>query len=485
MRASIFHLPFAFSLFAFIGFLGCGTHSWSGKVATLTYDPSAEEVPTGFIKTSEQDTSTFGADVDTGSYTLTRRHLNEGKLPDSASVRVEEFINYFKYDYPLPTEEPFRVHLEGGPAPFGENLSLLKISIKAKEFPIEQRKPVNLVFLIDVSGSMQGADRIGLIKYALGHLVRKLEPSDTLGIVVYAGADRVLLEPTPVQNKAAILDALDNLTIGGSTAGEAGIRKAYALAEAAKRDDGINRVVLCTDGDFNVGASGQELYRLIESFRDKGVFLTTLGFGTGNYKDETLEQLADRGNGQYAYLDSPNEALRVLGENLVGTLQVVAKDVKIQVQFKPDSVTRYRLIGYDNRRLRNEDFTNDKVDSGDVGAGHYVSALYEVELVPGASTAELATVRVRFKPPEGDTSTEVSSTFPRSALALDLEHASQDFRFIAAVAEFGEILRKSPESEGARFDEVLRLVRSSTSESSGTDKLELIQLVEKAQALSK
>ncbi|MGA9523829.1 MAG: von Willebrand factor type A domain-containing protein [Myxococcaceae bacterium] len=433
----------------------------------------------GFIDTRVENTSTFGADVDTGSYTLTRRHLMEGTLPDPTSVRTEEFINYFKYGYPEPAagDGPFSVALEGAPSPFGNGLQLLRIGLKAREVPVEQRLPVNLVFLIDVSGSMHGSDRLGLVKYALGHLVRKLQPSDTLGIVVYAGEDAVLLEPTAVEDKARVLDAIEQLGAGGSTAGEAGIRRAYELAEQARRADGVNRVVLCTDGDFNVGATGNELVSIIESFRDKGIFLTTLGFGMGNYQDGTLEQLADHGNGNYAYIDSPNEALRVLGENLVGTLQVVAKDVKVQVAFNAEAVARYRLIGYENRRLANEDFANDAVDSGDIGAGHYVTALYEVELREGNVDANLADVRLRYKEPEGDTSTEFTRALERAAVAGTFDTASADLRYAAAVAEFAEILALSPFSEGARFDDVAAIAQGVSPE--------FPELVAKAKALWK
>ncbi len=475
---------------------GCGLSAapmsqgeWAGSAAA--YEDIAE-IPEearegGFIDTSVQNTSTFGADVDTGSYTLTRRHLLEGQLPATETVRAEEFINYFKYSYPEPAagEGPFSVTLEGGPSHFGQDLQLLRIGLKAREVPIEQRLPVNLVFLVDVSGSMGGPDRIGLVKYALGHLVRKLQPTDTLGIVVYAGADAVLLEPTAVSDKAKILDAIEQLGAGGSTAGEAGIRRAYELAERAKRADGVNRVVLCTDGDFNVGATGDALISLIESFRDRGIFLTTLGFGMGNYQDNQLEQLADHGNGNYAYVDSPNEALRVLGENLVGTLQVVAKDVKVQVAFNAAAVTRYRLIGYENRILANEDFANDAVDSGDIGAGHYVTALYELELREGNTDANLAEVRLRYKEPEGDTSTEFNRPFERGAVAASFDRASADLRYAAAVAEFAEILAKHPNSEGARFDEVSSIAQAASPAEPGADRAEFPQLVSKAKSLWK
>ncbi len=466
--------------------VGCGTTA--GLVFSSPSPPQKET--NGFVDTAVEPVSTFSLDVDTGSYTLTRRHLIEGKLPPKENVRAEEFLNYFRYATPVdapPTSEehPLSVYLEASPSPFGEGMSLVRIGVKALEFSPEQRKPVNLVFLIDVSGSMYSSDKLGLVKYSLGQLVKKLEPSDTLGIVTYAGADTVLLEPTPVDNKAAVLEAIERLSSGGSTGGEAGIRRAYALAEKAKRADGVNRVVLCTDGDFNVGARGEELYKLIESFREKGIFLTTLGFGMGNYQDKQLEQLADRGNGNYGYIDTPNEAVRMLGENLVGTLQVVAKDVKVQVAFEPSEVKFYRLIGYENRRLENKDFTNDQVDAGDVGAGHHVIALYEVELVPEATGVKLAEVRIRFKQPAGTESIEEKTDLARSSLRSDLSASSADHRFVAAVAEFGEILAGSSQSEGNRFEEISRLVSESGSATPGGDRAELLELVEKARALSR
>ncbi len=456
------------------------------KPGSLVVQP--DTTPKGFTDTAVQAVSTFSLDVDTGSYTLTRRTLNEGGLPASTEVRAEEFLNYFHFEPPptltAPTaEHPLSVYFEAGPSPFRPELTLLRIGVKAHEFSPEQRKPVNLVFLIDTSGSMQGADRLGLIKYALGQLVMKLQPTDTLGIVTYAGSNRTLLEPTAVENKAAILDALAQLVSGGGTAGEAGIRGAYALAEKAKRDDGVNRVVLCTDGDFNIGATGSELTKLIESFRDKGIFLTTLGFGMGNYRDQTLEQLADKGNGNYGYIDSVSEANRMLGENLVSTLQVVAKDAKVQIAFDPTQVKRYRLIGYDNRRLDNEDFANDQVDSGDVGAGHHVTALYEVELTtPGGEPKALGEFRLRFKQPTADTSTEETQPLPREAVQSQLSETSSDFRFAAAVAEFAEALGDG--ATKSRLGAVIAELDASAAKSL-PERAEVTELAKKAQSLAR
>lgn len=417
-----------------------------------------ELVENPWVAAAEQAVSTFSADVDTGSYTLTRRAILEDQPVEAGSVRIEEFLNYFDYDTEPPTGDlPFAVALERGPSTFGpsEDIQLLRIGIQAEEIPLAERDPVNLVFLLDVSGSMNQPDKLGLVKFSMKQLVDKLQPDDTLGIVVYAGSDGVVLEPTPVREKSAILEALDKLESGGSTNGQAGIERAYELAQRAFRSDGVNRVVLCSDGDMNVGLTGNRLVRYVSGFRDQGIYLTTLGFGTGNYQDEQMEQLANDTDGNYAYIDSKNEALRVLGEKLVSTLQVVAKDVKLQMRFDPSVVERWRLVGYENRLLDADDFEDDAVDAGDIGAGHHVTALYELDLVDGAAGApgELA---IRFKPPEGGESTEHLWAVPETPVPL--ESTSADFRFAAGVAEMAEILRGSMHSEGERWSDVTQLV---------------------------
>jgi Ca-activated chloride channel family protein len=456
---------------------------------TITPEADAPEDPdyiNPWIDTADEPVSTFSVDVDTASYSLHRRALAEGRLPEPESIRVEEFVNYFRYEDPRPTGEvPFAVRLEAAPSEFGPtdgDVHLLRIGVQAEEVPVEERDPVNLVFLLDVSGSMASGDKLGLVKFAMGHLVDVLSPEDTLGIVVYAGSEGVVLEPTPVQDKSAILDALDALAAGGSTNGEAGIRAAYDLAESAFREDGVNRVVLCTDGDFNVGLTGDDLVDLIVEFRDRGIFLTALGFGMGDYNDGTMEDLTNHGNGNYAYIDSPNEALRVLGENLVSTLQVVAKDVKIQVEFDPAGVERYRLIGYENRLLANEDFTDDTVDAGDIGAGHSVTALYEVDLAEGVDAADLAEVRVRYKAPDGDVSEELSWTIAGAARRPSFDAASADLRWAAAVTEYAEILRRSPHAEGDRFEDVLSIATEAAGEPDPSRE-ELLGLVQSARDL--
>ncbi len=439
----------------------------------------------GFVDAKEHPLSTFSVDVDTGSYSLVRSALAAGSLPEKELVRSEEFLNYFDYGDAPPTDDrPFAVHVEGAPSPFGENLSLLRIALKGKEIAEEARTPYNLVFLVDVSGSMSDENKLPLVKYSLRELVNQLKPTDTLGLVVYAGTERVVLEPTAVSDKGKVTAAIDALGAGGSTAGEAGSRMAYELAEKGRVAGSTNRVVLCTDGDFNVGLTGQSLIELIEQKRDTGITLTTLGFGRGNYKDSFMEQLADHGNGNYAYIDSQDEALRVLRTKLAGTMQVIAKDTKIQVAFDPDVIRRYRLIGYENRRLANEDFKNDQKDAGEIGSGHTVVALYEAELRAEGTAANLATVNLRYKLPEGTEGIEFAVPFARASLYPEFSQASSAFRFGAAVVELAEILGKSPHSTGARFDDVLAIANASGPKLN-SDRDDFVALGTKAKALFK
>ncbi|MFO0677732.1 MAG: von Willebrand factor type A domain-containing protein [Polyangiaceae bacterium] len=426
-------------------------------------------VENDFVDTTIEATSTFSVDVDTSSYTRARQSLVVGALPESTGVRSEEFLNYFDYGYadPTPEEGPLAVSLEAAPSKFGDGLSLVRVALQAKRIPESQRNDLNLVFLVDVSGSMSSEDKLPLVKYALTRLVDRLRPTDTLGIVVYAGRESTLLASTPVSDKAKIQRAIEGLSSGGSTNGEGGIRAAYNVAESAKANapNSESRVVLCTDGDFNVGLTGDALTALVEQERERGITLTTLGFGASYYGDQTLENLADKGNGNSAFIDTREEADRVLGTKIVSTLQTLAKDTKIQVTFDADVVRRYRLVGYDNRVLANEDFTDDRKDAGDVGAGHSVTAFYEVELATGTTPlatdvdgavapATLATVKLRYKEPGGTESVERAYALPRSRIAASFEQASGDFRFAASVVEFAEILRKSRHSTGARFSEV-------------------------------
>ena len=425
----------------------------------------AETPENQFHATAIDSLATFSLDVDTASYTIMRRDIRSERLPVPDGVRIEEYINFFRYPTegaPRSSEHPFDVQLEGAPSFFGDGLELLRVGVHGESIPAAQRPPTHLVFLIDVSGSMMSAEKIGLVRYSLTTLVDALRPDDTIGIVVYAGSHGVLLDPTPVAERGRILGIVDSLVAGGSTHGEAGIRAAYDLARSTSEPGGINRVVLCTDGDFNVGVTGDALIDLIEAERRSGVTLTVLGFGRGNINDRDMERMADRGNGSYAYIDSRNEALRVLQRDLAGTLQVVARDVKVQVAFNPDFVSRYRLIGYDNRVLADVDFDDDTVDAAEIGSGQGATVYLEYELrnahAVRADTV-LAEVRLRYQEPGGSPVREVVHPVAYGDLATDFSSASAPFRFGASVAELAEILRHSQHSTGARFDDVVRIAR--------------------------
>ncbi|MFO1420770.1 MAG: VWA domain-containing protein [Candidatus Competibacteraceae bacterium] len=432
-------------------------------------------------RAAEQPVSTFSIDVDTGAYSNVRRFLNAGRLPPRDAVRVEELINYFDYDYPLPDsrQPPFRVSTELALTPWNPKTLLLAIGIKGYDLPKSQLPPANLVFLIDVSGSMESPDKIGLLKPALKLLARQLRPEDRVAIAVYAGAAGVVLEPTSGDRKARIEAALDRLSAGGSTNGGAGIQLAYNLAREGFVKGGVNRVILATDGDFNVGTvSFEALKNLVETQRKSGVALTTLGFGAGNYNDRLMEQLADAGNGNHAYIDTLQEANKVLVEQMSATLLTIARDVKIQIEFNPAVVEEYRLIGYENRVLRREDFSNDAVDAGDIGAGHTVTALYEIALKggggarteplrygqPSADAArrgdEIAFLRLRYKQPDGDASQLLEWPIRRDQAMGDWKSASERFRFAAAVAGFGQLLRGGRYTENFGYDDVLALARA-------------------------
>ncbi len=462
-------------------------NSPGGKVAPGTSVP-VPDAPTdpasGFIATKDHPISTFASDVDTGSYTYARALLaNSAPIP-SAVVRAEEWLNYFDYgDAPPADASPLAIHLEGAPSPFGANLSLLRVALKAKVVSEAERAPVNLVFLVDVSGSMGSEDKLPLVKYALEQLVEKLRPTDTLGIVTYAGGAGTLLSPTPVTDKANILSKIASLGAAGGTNGQAGIQQAYALAEAARIPGTESRVVLCTDGDLNIGATGEELFKLIDEKRATGITLATLGFGVDGYNDNTLEQLADRGNGVYSFVDSQKEADHVVGDRLVSTIQLVAKDTKIQVVFDPNVIRLYRLIGYENRALENEDFTDDAKDAGDIGAGHTMVALYEVEYETGASlTADLATVKVRYKLPTGDASLELSQPFSAASVVSNFSQASEALRFGAAVTELAEIMGHSQFTEGAKFSDVTNIANNANA-GAVPERSEFIGLISAAQKL--
>ena len=398
-----------------------------------------------FIDTEDDAFSTFGMDVDTASYAVMRRYLRDGYLPPSEAIRVEEFVNALDYNYTPPTDEAFAIHLEGAPSKFGEGkrLQLLRIGIQGRLISDTDRKDAILTFVIDVSGSMRRENRLGLVKQTLTLLLEQLRPSDKVGIVVYGSNARVVLPHTSIVNREHILTAIRALTPEGATNAEAGLRMGYKLATQNAKSDYINRVILCSDGVANVGQTGPDaILKEIRTHVKEGVTLTTVGFGMGNYNDVLMEQLANNGNGSYAYIDTLSEAKRIFVENLTGTLQVIAKDAKIQVEFNSEIVSRFRLLGYENRRLAHEDFRNDTVDAGEVGAGHSVTALYEIKLHNNA-VGKLATVSIRHEDPDTGRVTEVNESIATDTLKGTFEEATPTFQLAAAVAEFAEILRGS------------------------------------------
>jgi Ca-activated chloride channel family protein len=416
--------------------------------------------------------STFSVDVDTGAYANARRFLTQGMMPPKDAVRTEEMINYFRYDYAKPKDrsQPFTVTTDVAKSPWNASSYLMRIGLRGYDIDSEERPPANLVFLMDVSGSMNSPDKLPLVKTALAGLAGELSPQDRVSIVVYAGAAGLVLEPT--NDTATIRRALDSLSAGGSTAGGAGIELAYRVAEDNFVRGGVNRVILATDGDFNVGVSSTKaLIELIETKRDSGITLTTLGFGQGNYNEAMMEQVANKGNGNYAYIDSALEAKKVLGEEMSSTLFTIAKDVKIQVEFNPAVIAQYRLVGYENRALREEDFDNDRVDAGDIGAGHQVTAIYEVvpvgskgwiaprkyEDAPAAAAqaklAEAATVKLRYKLPTSDTSKLIEQVVASSAFKAAAAPQG-DFAFAAAVAAYGQVLRGDELMNGFGFSDI-------------------------------
>jgi Ca-activated chloride channel family protein len=454
-------------------------------------------------RVAEDPFSTFSIDVDTGAYSNMRRMLNVGNRPAKDAIRTEELVNYFSYDYPQPGHKgmPFSITTEVGPSPWNPDTHLLHIGIQGYDVPRAQLPAANLVFLVDVSGSMQSPDKLELLKSALRLLVRELKAADRVSMVVYAGASGVVLEPTPGDQAATIGAALDGLTAGGSTNGGAGIRMAYALAQQAFIKDGINRIILATDGDFNVGTVDFEMLKqLVEDRRAHGIGLTTLGFGTGNYNDHLMEQLADAGNGNYAYIDTLSEARKALVDEMSSTLMTIAKDVKIQVEFNPATVAEYRLIGYQNRALAREDFSNDKVDAGEIGAGHSVTAIYEIALTGStgrrldggryqshphttANTSEFALVRLRYQQPDGATSTLIERPVRTADMVKDLGQASEHYRFAAAVAGFGQILRGGKYTGDFSYPEVLALARGARGDDPFGHRGEFLQLANLASSL--
>jgi Ca-activated chloride channel homolog len=442
----------------------------------------AKIVEHDFFDTKTAALTTFSIDVDRASYANVRRFLNHNQAPPPDAVRIEEMVNYFTYALPQPAgNDPFSITSEVSTCPWNNKHRLMRVALQGRNLEEWKMAPNNLVFLLDVSGSMQPPERLPLIKSAFRLLVNRLRPQDTVAIVVYAGAAGVVLPPTSGADKATILQALDRLSAGGSTAGAEGIELAYKMAEESFHGDGNNRVILATDGDFNVGVSSvEELQKLIEEKRKHNIFLTTIGVGDDNYRDDMLEMLADKGNGNYAYLDSMKEAEKVFKSELTGTLVTIAKDVKVQIEFDPARVESYRQIGYENRALENKDFEDDTKDAGELGAGHSVTALYEI--VP-ASTAngQIATVRLRYKEPHGDTSKLITSAV-NDAGASEYT-ASGDMKFAAAVAELGMLLRNSPHKGTATFADVASLVRGARGSDIDGYREELLRMVDTSNAL--
>lgn len=486
----------------------------SSEEIRIMYVPVRQELPSeeyneivenGFMKVKDTPLSTFSIDVDAAAYGNMRRYLNKGQLPPADAVRTEELINYFSYDYAKPTgDAPVKITTEVGACPWNPVHRLVRIGLKAREIPTENLPVSNLVFLIDVSGSMYGAERLDLVKSSLKLLVNNLRDKDRVAIVVYSGAAGERLPSTSGSDKQKIKDAIDELEAGGSTAGGAGIELAYKIARKNFVPGGNNRIILCTDGDFNVGiSSGKALEKLIEKERKTGVFLTVLGYGMGNYKDGKMQVLAEKGNGNHAYIDNLQEANRVLVNEFGATMHTVAKDVKLQVEFNPAQVQAYRLIGYESRLLQDEDFNNDAKDAGEMGAGHTVTAFYEVipagvesdyagkvdelkyqkteKTVPVSLSKELLTVKLRYKQPDGDSSKRIEIT-----LADDKANkVSVDFHFASAVAMFGQLLRDSDYKGTATYDKIISLAKTGLGKDAKGYKREFIRLVEIAKGLDK
>ena len=488
---------------AYVSVCPTAMYDMDTRMNTEEYDRIQEN---GFKSVADTPLSTFSIDVDPASYSNMRRFINRGELPPADAIRTEELVNYFSYDYPKPTgNDPVKITVEAGTCTWNTAHRLVRIGLKAKEIPTEQLPASNLVFLIDISGSMWGANRLDLVKSSLKLLVNNLRNKDKVAIVTYAGSAGVKLEATSGGDKQKIREAIDELTAGGSTAGGAGIHLAYQIAKKNFISDGNNRIILCSDGDFNVGVSSAEgLEQLIEKERKSGVHLTVLGYGMGNYKDREIQVLAEKGNGNHAYIDNLQEANRVLVGEFGATLHTVAKDVKLQVEFNPSQVQAYRLIGYESRLLKDEDFNNDAKDAGDMGAGHTVTAFYEVipagvkneyvgkvddlkyqkkekmTLKPTGSD-ELLTVKLRYKAPDKDVSRKMELPFVDNKG----DSVSSDFRFASAVAMFGQLLRDSDFKGTADYDKVIKLAKQGVNNDERGYRREFIRLVEAAKGLEK
>ncbi len=465
------------------------------------YDPIEENV---FFQTLAQPQSTFAVDVDTASYSNVRRLIRSGIKPPKGAVRLEEMVNYFPYEYQEPIgEAPFSVTSEIADCPWAAGHQLMRIALRGKSLERTSRKSCNIVFLLDVSGSMHSPDKLPLVKSALKLLLGELKADDRIAVAVYAGSSGLVLDSTPISESTKILSALDQLEAGGSTNGGAGIQLAYKVAQANRMEGGVNRVILCTDGDFNVGTSSDsDLMDLIQHEAKKGIFLSVLGFGEGNLRDSTMEKLSDKGNGNYAYIDSLLEAKKVLVQQVGGTLVTIAKDVKIQVDFNPSHIAAYRLLGYENRKLENEDFRDDKKDAGEIGAGHTVTAFYElvpagsdtpadknrssefVDQKPSAASATntMFTVNLRYKQPDGEESKEFQVRITKDS---QTEQASSDFRFASSVLAYGMLLRESPYAGQANWEWVISTAKENTGKDPNGLRAEFVQLALSASQLGK
>jgi Ca-activated chloride channel family protein len=441
----------------------------------------AHHAANAFTETAKDRFSTFAVDVDTASYAVSRRYLNQGALPPHGAVRVEEFVNYFKYRYTPPEQGAFTVHLEGAPSPFNANRQFVRVGVQGKVVSRSQRKPAHLVFLVDTSGSMNQQDKLPLAKEAMKLAVKNLNENDTVAIVTYAGSTRDVLSPTPATDLERIYKAIDTLESGGGTAMGSGMQMAYKHAVKKASGNAVSRVVVLTDGDANIGpnVSADAMLNSIQGYVKEGVTLSAIGFGMGNYRDDLMEKLADKGNGNCFYIDSYKEAKKVFETQLTGTLEVIAKDVKIQVEFDPKVVSRYRLVGYENRDIADKDFRDDKVDAGEIGAGHSVTAVYEVELT--GEKAPLGTVRIRAKAPNGTEAAEQAFPFEQKMLRATLDGASADFRFALAVAATADVLRGSPSAQGWNLATVQKLAEGAID--GQADREEFTKLVVRARGL--
>ncbi|GLB52571.1 hypothetical protein NBRC110019_16110 [Neptunitalea chrysea] len=479
--------------------VGKNGYMYSNDYNTEEYEPITENE---FKEVLKNPLSTFSADVDGASYSNTRRFISRGQLPPKDAVRIEEFINYFDYDYKNPTgNNPFSINTEVSECPWNPGNRLVHIGLQGKKIATDNLPKSNLVFLLDVSGSMDAPDKLPLLKSSFNLLLDQLGENDRIAVVVYAGAAGVVLPSTSCDDKETIIDAINKLDAGGSTAGGEGIQLAYKIAQENFIKGGNNRIILATDGDFNIGTSSNaELVRLIEEKRKSGVFLSVLGFGSGNYKDSKMEQLADKGNGNYNYIDNLFEAKKVLVNEMGGTMMTIAKDVKIQIEFNPAKVAQYRLIGYENRKLNNEDFNDDTKDAGEIGSGHTVTALYEIVPVGKENSTstdykylqtsisetaykgnELATVKFRYKAPNSDTSSLLEQIIKDNN--TELSKTSDNFRFSAAVAEFGLLLRDSKFKGSANYPQLLELAKGAKGKDEYGYRIGFITMAESSQSL--